>query len=115
LLALGYTPVGQSFLQLLIGSDPALGAAAQQVVRYGLAVPLLVASQNVLQGFCIANSRNRWINGAGLVGVVVTLIAAQWGVLQGWPGATVGAVAVTLGLGVEVAILVAIRPWRSSK
>jgi len=115
LLALGYTPVGQSFLQLLIGSDPALGAAAQQVVRYGLAVPLLVACQNVLQGFCIANHRNRWINGAGLVGVVVTLIGAQWGVLQGWPGATVGAVSVTLGLAAEVAILVAIRPWRSSK
>jgi len=112
LTLLGHTAWGHSLLALLIGGDPHLLAAAQAVVAYSLAVPMLVAAQNVLQGFCIVAGRNAWVNGAGLVGVVVTLALAGWGVDQGWPGASVGAGAVALGLAAEVSLLSSFRPWR---
>ena len=114
LTLLGHSPWGHSLLALLIGGDPQLLQAAQTVVAYSLAVPLLVASQNVLQGFCIVAGRNRWVNGAGLLGVAVTLGLAHWGVGQGWPGASVGAGAVALGLAAEVLLLSSFRPWRTN-
>ncbi|MBN9415607.1 hypothetical protein ABS71_10345 [bacterium SCN 62-11] len=113
LTLLGHTGPGQQLLALLIGGDPRLLVAAEAVVGYSLLVPLLVAAQNVLQGFCIVVGRNTWVNGAGLVGVSLTLLAAHWGVQQGWPGASVGAGAVALGLLAEVALLAAFRPWKS--
>lgn len=112
LTLLGHTPPGRELLALLIGGDPKLFAAAQAVVGYSLLVPLLVAAQNVLQGFCIVVGRNTWVNGAGLVGVALTLLAARWGVQQGWPGASVGAGAVALGLLAEVSLLAVFRPWK---
>lgn len=114
LTLLGHSQPGRQLLALLIGGDPQLLAAAQAVVSYSLLVPLLVASQNVLQGFCIVGGRNTWVNGAGLVGVGVTLMLARWGVQQGWPGASVGAGAVALGLLAEVTLLACFRPWRAS-
>ena len=112
LTLLGHTAPGQNLLHLLIGRDPVLLEAAQKVVALSLMVPLLVALQNVLQGFCIVAGRNTWVNGAGLVGVTLTLLAARWGVAQGWPGASAGAAAVALGLLAEVSLLAAFRPWR---
>lgn len=112
LTLLGHTAPGQNLLRLLIGRDPVLLEAAQKVVALSLMVPLLVALQNVLQGFCIVAGRNTWVNGAGLVGVTLTLLAARWGVAQGWPGASAGAAAVALGLLAEVSLLAAFRPWR---
>jgi hypothetical protein len=112
LTLLGHTSAGENLLRVLIGSDPALLLAAQKVVALSLLVPLLVALQNVLQGFCIVAGRNTWVNGAGLVGVLLTLLLARWGVSQGWPGASVGAGAVALGLLAEVSLLAALRPWR---
>ena len=112
LATLGHSGPGQQLLALLIGGDPRLLEAAQAVVGYSLLVPMLVAAQNVLQGFCIVAGRNTWVNGAGLVGVALTLLAARWGVQQGWPGASVGAGAVALGLMAEVALLASFRPWR---
>lgn len=114
LTLLGHSLPGRQLLAVLIGGDPRLLAAAQAVVGYSLWVPLLVAAQNVLQGFCIVAGRNTWVNGAGLVGVGLTLLAARWGVQQGWPGASVGAGAVALGLLAEVALLASFRPWRSA-
>ena len=64
------------------------------------------------EGFCIVAGKNAWINGAGLLGVGLTLIFAHWGVAAGWPGATMGALAVAAGLTVEVGLLAALRPWR---
>lgn len=112
LTLLGHSGAGRQLLALLIGGDPRLLAAAQTVVGYSLLVPLLVAGQNVLQGFCIVSGRNTRVNGAGLAGVGLTLLAAGWGVQQGWPGASVGAGAVALGLLAEVTLLSAFRPWR---
>lgn len=113
LTLLGHTGPGRQLLALLIGGDPRLLVAAEAVVGYSLLVPLLVALQNVLQGFCIVIGRNTWVNGAGLVGVALTLFAARWGVEQGWPGASVGSGAVALGLLAEVVLLAAFRPWKA--
>ncbi len=113
LALLGHTPPGQHLLASLIGADPRLLEAARAVVGLSLLVPLLVAAQNVLQGFCIVAGRNVRVNGAGLVGVALTLLAANWGVRQGWPGASVGAAAVALGLLAEVLLLAGFRPWRA--
>lgn len=115
LAGLGHTPPGQALLQILIGQDPQLGAAARAVVGYSLFLPWLVAAQNVLQGYCIVAARNTWVNGASLVGLGVTLSLAQLGVSQGLPGATVGSLAVCLGLLVEVAVLGWLRPWATEK
>lgn len=112
LAVLGHSQPGHQLLGLLIGGDPKLLEAARAVVGYSLLVPLLVAAQNVLQGFCIVAGRNTWVNGAGLAGVALTLLAARWGIAQGWPGANAGAGAVALGLLVEVALLATCRPWR---
>ncbi|MFN8612634.1 MAG: hypothetical protein U0931_34165 [Vulcanimicrobiota bacterium] len=114
LTALGHSGPGEKLLRSLIGGDPALLLAAQRVVALSLLVPLLVALQNVLQGFCIVAGRNTWVNGAGLVGLALTLLAAGWGVAQGWPGASVGAGAVALGLLAEVSLLATFRPWRAA-
>lgn len=114
LTALGHSQPGQMLLKSLIGRDPALLVEAQRVVAFSLMVPLLVALQNVLQGFCIVAGRNTWVNGAGLAGVTATLVMANWGVSQSWPGATAGAAAVALGLLVEVSLLAFFRPWRAA-
>lgn len=111
-VGLGHTSVGNSLIQILIGEDPAVGAAGQAVVALSVGVPMLVALQNVLQGYCIVAGRNVWINGAGLLGVAVTLGAAIYGIQQNAPGANVGAIAVTTGLLVEVGLLLLLRPWK---
>lgn len=110
-VALGHTDAGRVTMALLLGQDDTLGRAAQAVIALSVGIPLLVAMQNVLQGYCIVANRNRWINGAGLVGVVVTLGVALAGVLQGFPGANVGAAAITIGLIVEVVVLALLKPW----
>ena len=115
LTLLGHSSLGRDLLAVLIGGDSRLLEAAQAVVGYSLLVPLLVAAQNVLQGFCIVAGRNIWVNGAGLAGVALTLLVARWGGERGWPGASVGAAAVALGLLAEVVLLCCFRPWRSAE
>ena len=112
IVGLGQSAVGMALLRQLIGHDPALLAASLEVLRFSLLVPLLVALQNTLQGFCIAASRNGYVNLASLVGLVATLSLAQFWVLRGWPGASAGALAIEAGLAVEVLGLALIRPWR---
>jgi hypothetical protein len=115
LAALGHTLPGKALLGVLIGHDAKLWAAAQAVVSTSVCLPLLVAAQNVLQGFSIVAGKNTWINGAGLVGLGLTLSLAQWGVNRGLAGATVGAVAVALGLVLEVGVLASVQPWRGAQ
>ena len=111
LAALGYTPAGHSLLRGLIGGEPTLWQAAREVVEWSILVPLLVAYQNVLQGYCIVVGKKGWVNVAGLAGMTVTLAAAWYGINTDWPGATAGAVAIVVGLSLEVLVLLAIRPW----
>ena len=108
---LGYSQAGHSLLILLIGKDPQILMASVSVVKYSLLVPLMVAMQNVFQGFCIVRGKNVWINFSGVLGVVTTVAAARFLVHLNWPGGDAGALAVALGLGVELMALASLRPW----
>ena len=109
---LGHSSAGEELLQILMGRHQQLHAAAQQVVAWSLPLPLLVALQNVVQGYCIVVNRNLWVNLAGLSGLVLSLVLAQWAVGQGHPGAVCGAWALNSGVLLEVLLLTALRPWR---
>lgn len=109
---LGYTGLGRSAMLILIGKDPRILEASLSVVAYSLLVPFLVAMQNVFQGFCIVRGRTVWINGSSLLGVVVTVLSAQLLILADWPGGSAGALAIALGLLLEVLSLAMLRPWR---
>jgi hypothetical protein len=111
ILGLGHSSPGLLLLRQLIGHDPALLAASLEVLRFSLLVPLLVALQNTLQGFCIASSRNGHVNLASLIGLIGTLTLAQFWVARGWPGASAGALAIEVGLGIEVLGLALVQPW----
>ncbi len=111
LALLAFSSPGLGLLGILLGGQPELLKAAQSVVAWSVPLPLLVAYQNVFQGYCISVGKSLWINIAGLVGVVLTVAVAWVGVSRGLPGATVAAVAVVLGLALEVAILGLLRPW----
>jgi hypothetical protein len=112
LVGLGHSALGEQLLQILMGHHQELHQAAQAVVAWSLPLPLLVALQNVLQGYCIVVNRNLWVNLAGLLGLVLSLSLAHWSVSNGHPGAVSGAWALNAGLLMEVLLLGLLRPWR---
>ena len=110
---LALTASGYELLQILLGgSHSAVGAAARPVIGWSCPVPILVALQNVLQGFCIVAGRSLLINQASVGGTLLTLGVAALLVALHWPGALAAALGIVAGLGVEILCLTGARPWR---
>lgn len=106
--ALAFTSIGNHLLTSLLGTDPSLTELLLPVLRVGSLVPLLVAMQNCLQGFCIGRGRSWAVNLATLWGCTFTL-ALTWSLIHtGWNGAVAAATAMVSGISLELAVLWAI-------
>lgn len=105
LAALAFTPVGNQLLTSFLGTDPSLTELLLPVLRVGSLVPLLVALQNCLQGFCIGRGRSWVVNLATLWGCTLTL-ALTWSLIHlGWNGAVAAATAMVSGISLELMVL----------
>lgn len=106
LLFFGFTSPGVELLGAFLGEHGEIVAAVLPVVRIAALLPLLLASQNALQGLLIRNRKTWRVNAATLVGAVVTLTLATALVHAGGPGASSAAWAMMAGLAIEVLVLV---------
>lgn len=105
ILGLGYTSAGHALLSKLIGSDPWLLAASLTIVKLSVAVPILTAWQNLLQGLHIHRRHNRVLNWAAIAGLSLTLGSSAWAIGYELSGPATGALSLTAGLTLEVALL----------
>lgn len=102
---LAFTPVGESLLLGLLGSQQSLYLAALPVIRLGCVLPLLVAGQNALQGFCLVSGKNWLIQRATMASLFVTLLTTAGLIGEGQAGAVAAICGMMLGLTAEVALL----------
>jgi progressive ankylosis protein len=105
LLLLSTTALGDRLIQAFIGSDRSLADAIKPVLLICTAVPLLVALQNVIQGFLVGQGRTGRVNQATWLGTTMLLGTAGLLVNMGMPGAVAAAIAMALGILVEVLFL----------
>ena len=93
-------------LGAFLGEHGEIVAAVLPVVRIAALLPLLLASQNALQGLLIRTRKTWRVNAATLVGVAVALTLVTALVHAGRPGASSAAWAMMAGLAIEVLVLV---------
>ena len=103
--ALAFTPFGASILLGLLGGEKVLFAAALPVIRMGCVLPLLVAAQNAIQGYCIVEGANWSIQQATMGSLLTTLVVTWLGISWGKPGAFAAILGMLSGLVVEVILL----------
>ncbi len=104
LAILGWTDLGHTLLGLFWGGDKEIGALALAVVQLGVLIPCMVAAQNVLQGVYVAKQspwRIQWATMAG----TLSLLTTAWLLSHRLPGASAAAVAMLVGLALEIAVL----------
>lgn len=77
---------------------------ALAVVQLGVLIPCMVAAQNVLQGVYVAKQSPWRIQWATMAGTLSLLITA-WLLSHRLPGASAAAVAMVVGLALEIAVL----------
>jgi hypothetical protein len=102
---LAFTPLGASILLGLLGGEEVLFAAALPVIRMGCVLPLLVAAQNAIQGYCIVEGANWSIQQATMGSLATTLVVTWSGISWGQPGALAAILGMLSGLVVEVVLL----------
>lgn len=111
LALLAFTPLGVGYMEWVLGLRGELGELAQAAIpalHVAVFYPLLVAEQNWLQGLLIRAGQPRWVNGAAVVGGMVTLATVYLGALL-WrlPGAPLGALSLVAGILAESGVLYA--------
>lgn len=112
LTMLAYTEQGHSLVgHLLGGARSAVTAAALPVLMWSWPLPLLVALQNALQGFCLASHRSSRVSAASLTGTGLTLAVTGSLIAGLWPGAAAAGVGILAGILAEVLLLANLRPW----
>lgn len=115
LAGLAFTTPGERVLLGLLGGQKELYLAALPVLRVGFLLPLLVAAQNALQGFCIASGSNWKIQQATLVSLLATLVVTWCLIASRWPGALCAIWGMMVGLSLEVAVLAGGARTRASR
>ncbi|MGE3726297.1 MAG: hypothetical protein AB7I41_12145 [Candidatus Sericytochromatia bacterium] len=108
---LGWTPWGETVLQLYLGQNHELLEAVHPVIFYAVLFPLFLAFQNALQGLLINYQQNWLINLATLMGVLLMLSLCWFFVSTGQPGALSAAWAMHLGALVEIFLLCGSLAW----
>lgn len=109
LFVIGATSAGSAVLAAFVGHDPILATGVKPVILFGSPIPLLVASQNALQGFHIRKGRTATINAATWLGTAILLSGAAAAVRAGWAGSTAACAAMAAALLAEVAWLATAR------
>jgi len=109
LALLAFTPLGTGYMEWVLGLRGGLSElarAALPALQLGVALPILVAHQNWLQGLLIRAGQPRWVNGAAIAGGAVTLATVYLGALV-WrlPGAPLGTLALVSGVTAELGVL----------
>ncbi len=112
LFGLGFSNFGHHILTYFVGENEALLTSMQKVLYICACIPLLVAVQNVLQGFLMCLSNTKAINMATLWGVFALLVCASVGVTQNFHGAQVAAYSMLVSLLIEVSLLAYQVPWK---
>lgn len=105
LTTLAFTSLGGQVLLGLLGGQTELYDSALPVVRLGCLLPVLVAMQNALQGFCIAASKNWRVQQATLASLSTTLATTASMISLSLPGALCAIVGMMGGLTIEVLLL----------
>jgi progressive ankylosis protein len=113
LLLISTTTVGDTIVRGFIGSDRLLATNIKPVLTICAPMPLLVASQNALQGFLVGAGKTSNVNRATWLGTSVLLAIAWPTVNAGWNGAIAAATATVIALAIEVIWL--ISTMRSSQ
>lgn len=108
---LAFSGGGARVLLGLLGNQVALYETALPVLRLGFLLPLLVAAQNALQGFCIVTGRNWRIQQATMASLLTTLVVTGGLAAQGVSGTVCGIWGMMLGLLVEVLVLAQGGGW----
>ena len=112
LLGLGASSAGRHILTYFVGDDPELLNGVRTVLCICACIPILVAIQNVLQGFLMCLGNTKAINRSTLYGVFMLLACTSLGVSQNFLGAQVAAYAMVLSLVCENFLLMRQIPWK---
>ncbi|AFZ02749.1 hypothetical protein [Calothrix sp. PCC 6303] len=105
LLLMASTPLGNQIVRSFIGNDSDLIAAIKPVLLVCTGVPLMVAMQNATQGFLVSEGRTGSVNLATWISTGVLLMVATLAVKFGIQGATAAAIAMVIGMLVEIICL----------
>jgi progressive ankylosis protein len=106
LLCLSLSPFGATVLQAFVGQDISLYQSVQPVVLICSFVPFLVAVQNAIQGFLIAEGKTGKINIATWIGSSVLLSFSAIAVSVGVSGSQAASIAMITSLSVETLFLI---------
>jgi hypothetical protein len=110
MIMLAFSGAGGRVLLSLLGYQWELYTVALPVLRLGCLLPLLVAAQNALQGFCIVYGRNWRIQQATVASLATTLGVTSALIYAGASGTVSAIWGMMLGLTAEVIVLaVALR------
>ncbi len=106
LLLISTTTLGEAIVRGFIGSDRVLANNIKPVLTICIAMPLLVALQNAIQGFLVGAGKTSDVNRATWIGTSVLLAIAWPTVHAGWGGAIAAATATVIALAIEVCWLI---------
>jgi hypothetical protein len=98
LLLIGISSIGNFLLNLFVGSNNTLVSAIKPVLVIGAFVPLLVATQNAIQGFLISDGKTHSVGLSTWLGTSVLLSVAGLGVWADWPGASAAVIAMSVSI-----------------
>jgi hypothetical protein len=99
------TPASEFILDFFIGYDNDFNHHICNVLLICALTPILVAIQNILQGFLIIENKTKEINMTTLYGVAVLLILSSVGIFLDYSGALVASLSTIISLGVETLFL----------
>ncbi|KAB8031007.1 hypothetical protein [Fluviispira multicolorata] len=112
LLFLSISRFGKNLLISFVGQNAFLLDGMQRVLMICFCIPILIAIQNVLQGFLISSSKTNFINRATLFGTGILLISVYIGILLQYLGASVAGFSMVIALMLEILILTTQIPWK---
>jgi len=105
LAALSFTPLADFYFQTLLGVSAGLAGIAVTGGRLGLALPMIMAGLSLYRGILTA-SRTTLPVTLGMTVELTSLAAAlAIGVLLGAPGVPLAAIAMTIGMGADMLML----------
>jgi len=112
ILGLGVSSIGAQLLTYFVGNDSTLLSTVKAVLCICAGIPILVAIQNVLQGFLMCVGNTKAINRSTLYAIFTLLICAWAGVKGNLLGAQVAAYSMVVSLICENTLLAKQVPWK---
>ncbi|PSB04231.1 hypothetical protein C7B64_04875 [Merismopedia glauca CCAP 1448/3] len=105
LLLVSATPIGAGLLFAFFGNDLELVERVRPVLWLSSAVPMLVAMQNAIQGFLVAQGKTQGVNHSTWAGTIILLVVSSLAVQLGMNGALAASLAMLASLSTEISFL----------